>query len=195
MKRKTLLFLVFITEWAILSLEMAAFKMFMPHFGSSLYIWGNIIGIVMIGASCGYYLGGKIADKRPEEKLLMQIITATGVFVILIPFISVGLLFFLGASEHLLAASFVYGIILFGIPAVLIEIVPPFAVRLENKKVETTGRSAGSIYAFSTMGGVLGILTSSFITLPWWGLIQTIFFAGTLLFLCGVIGFLKFRKT
>lgn len=191
---KFFLFLVFITEWAILMLEMAAFKMFVPYFGSSLYIWGNIIGIVMIGASLGYYFGGRIADAYPKENLLIKIVFFTGLFIVFIPFLSSFLLFFASGTSYPVVASFFYGILLFGLPAFLIEIVPPFIVRLNNKMVETTGKTAGSVYGFSTLGGVSGVIFSSFFTLPFLGTKETIFLAGIVLLLCGAFGLLKIKK-
>ncbi len=194
MNRKFFLFLAFITEWALLSLEMVAFKMFVPYFGDSLYIWANIIGIVMIGSSLGYFFGGRLADFSPKPILLVKIVLITSFFILLMPFFSSFLIGFLGSSNYVVLASLFYGIFLFGIPAFLIEMVPPFAVKLENKEVKTVGNSAGTIYSFSALGGICGIITSAFLTIPWLGTRETLFLAGIVLLFSGIIGLLKFKN-
>ncbi len=186
-----LFLLVFITEWALLMVEMAAFKMFAPYFGSSLYIWGNIIGIVMIGASLGYWFGGRIADKIPQKKILILIVLFAGVFIISIPFLFFIFLRFFDIKSNLLFFSFFFGIPLFGIPAFLIELAPPFATRILNKDLQTTGKSIGSIYGFSTIGGILGIIMASLITLPFWGVKETFLFAGGILIFFALLFLLK----
>ncbi len=189
-----LLFLVFVTEWALLMIEMAAFKMFAPHFGTSLYIWGNIIGIVMIGASLGYWFGGRLADRRPEKKILVMIVLVAGTFILTIPFLFSFFTSLFETSSYPLLFSFLLGVPLFGVPAFFIELAPPFAVRLLNKDLENTGRSVGSVYGFSTVGGILGVLTSSLITIPFWGIKETVILSGAVLIVCALIILFKINR-
>ncbi len=177
------LFLVFITEWALLMVEMVAFKIFAVHFGSTIYIWGNVIGMVMIGSSMGYYLGGRIADKNPHEKILMMIVLITGVFILILPFFLSFILFSFNVFENFSFWAFFLGIFLCAIPALLVEMVPPFITRLINYKLSVTGLSVGKVYGFSAIGGIAGILTATFITIPFLGLRETLFIAGGVLVL------------
>lgn len=187
---------VFITGGVIMMLEMAAFRLATPYFGASLFVWANIIGLVMIALALGYYLGGKLADLRPEKKLLMFIVLAGGIIVSFLPlFYRFSLPFFVAGlkdqaslSQSIAFSSFFFIAFLFVLPLTILGIVSPFVIRLKNKEVETTGFTAGSIYAFSTVGSVFGTFFSSFLTIPFWGIKETILFSGFCLILISLIG-------
>ena len=38
-------------------LEMLGFRMLAPFFGYTIYIWANLIGIVMLASSLGFFVG------------------------------------------------------------------------------------------------------------------------------------------
>ncbi|MCP5113755.1 MAG: hypothetical protein GY953_23215 [bacterium] len=54
----------------------------------------------------------------------------------------------------------------FGPTLFFLGMVTPAAVRLVTKDMDHVGRSAGSVYAWSTAGGILGALCSGFLLLP-----------------------------
>ncbi len=61
-------FTCFITGFAILVLELNAFRLLAPYFGSSIYVSGIIINVILLALAIGYYLGGKSADKYKSPK-------------------------------------------------------------------------------------------------------------------------------
>ena len=186
-----LLFIVFITEWALLMVEMVAFKTFAVHFGGTIYVWGNVIGMVMIGSSAGYYCGGRIADARPCRKNLMAILLVAGLFIVTLPFFISIFFSSFNVSENFFWWAFVLSLFLCGLPALLIEMTPPFAVRLINKNLSETGISVGKVYGFSALGGIAGIVTSSFVTLPFFGARETLFIAGGVLIFTYIFSFFR----
>lgn len=188
-------FLAFMAGVTLMMLEMSAFRATVPYFGSSLYVWGNIIGTIMITMSLGYYFGGKIADKKPELKTFMVLLLATGAFAVLIP--SLAKIF--GAvwpnlSKNPSLSSFFFMTLLYGPPVFMIGAIPPFLTRLKNMAVETTGRAAGSIYSFEAAGSVFGTFLASFGTLPFWGTKETIYLAGLLMLILGLGGLVWSNK-
>src|SRR5215218_1422956 len=76
---------VFLSGAALLGLEITASRVLAPTFGSSLFVWGSLIGIVLTGLAIGYWAGGIVADWLPTPYLLVSVLTLGAVLVALIP--------------------------------------------------------------------------------------------------------------
>ena len=64
---RLLLPLAFTGGLASLGIEFAAARLLAPFFGQSLFIWGTLIGLILIYLTIGYYAGGRIADRPPSR--------------------------------------------------------------------------------------------------------------------------------
>ena len=153
--------LVFGAGTGSLATEISASRLLAPYFGSSTIVWANLIGIVLAGLAFGYWLGGRLADRRPEPRLLGTIVLAAAVWVAAIPFVArpfldaaVGNLD--EASAGAVVGSFFAVLLLFAPAVVLLGMVAPFAIRLAITSVETAGAVAGRLYALSTAGSLVG---------------------------------------
>lgn len=173
---------VCITGAAVMMLEFAASRVVAPWFGSSIFVWGNIIGAILIALSLGYYYGGKLADKHPDMRTLTSIVYGAGLFVSVIPLLVFWLtrnisLFDLYSGSSVLVTiigSFLVIAILFAFPVGLLGMVSPFVIRLATTKVEAAGSVAGGLYAWSTLGSILGTFGAAFILIPLLGSRETI---------------------
>src|SRR5918995_632000 len=58
--RASLYIAVFVSGAVLLGVEIAASRVVAPYFGSSLYGWGALIGVVLTGLSVGYWVGGAL---------------------------------------------------------------------------------------------------------------------------------------
>ena len=60
-------FVVFVSGAVLMSLEIAGSRILAPHFGSSIFVWGSLISVVMASLSIGYYWGGCLSarDQAP----------------------------------------------------------------------------------------------------------------------------------
>lgn len=195
-KKSFFFIFVFITGAAIMMIEMVAFRLMTLYFGASLFVWANVIGLVMIALSVGYYFGGKLADLHPQRKILMFIVLSAGICVSFLPIFSqLTLPYFVRISPEtspffgsLILSSFFFILLLFLVPVSLLGAVSPFVIRLQNREVETTGYTSGSIYAFSTVGSIFGTFFSSFLTIPFFGIKETILISAVCLILISLIG-------
>src|SRR5919199_361197 len=83
-----LLALVFVGGASVMTIEMSASRLLAPYFGTSLFIWAILIGLVMVYLAVGYALGGRIADRYPSAPVLYGITGLAGFAVGLIPVLS-----------------------------------------------------------------------------------------------------------
>lgn len=177
--RLPLLTLVFVGGVVSLSLELCAPRLLAPYFGTTLFVWANVIGLFLIYLSTGYFVGGRLADRYPTQRMLCVFTAVAAVWIGLIPFISQPVLEWSvrGLSDvnvGVVATSFFSVVLLFAVPVILLGLVSPFAVRLSVDAVGTSGRSAGSLYALSTVGSILGTFLPVFVLIPNWGVRRTL---------------------
>ena len=178
--------LVFGAGIGSLATEIAASRMLAPYFGSSTIVWANLIGIVLAGLALGYWLGGKLADRRPERRLLGLIVLAAALWVAMTPFLArpfldaaVGNLD--DASAGAVIGSFFAVLLLFAPAVVLLGMVSPFAIRLAITDVESAGEVAGRFYALSTVGSLVGTFVPALILIPLVGTQRTLLVTAALL--------------
>ena len=194
-----LLFTVFISGMTTLGVELSASRLLDPFFGNSLVVWASIIGLMLLYLTVGYYAGGRWADQDPRPSTLFQI-TAWGAFLVgLVPFASRPVLSWSveGLAQFdagLLAGSFLGVIILFSFPITLLGTVSPFAIRLSLDDVEHGGNTAGSIYAISTLGSLIGTFLPVLVLIPWLGTRLTFFVFSMTLLLVSLGGLAMSRR-
>jgi spermidine synthase len=195
--RAALAALVFGAGTGSLATEIAASRLLAPYFGSSTIVWANLIGIVLAGLALGYWLGGKLADRRPEPRLLGLIVLAAALWVAITPFVArpfldaaVGNLD--DASAGAVIGSFFAVLLLFAPAVVLLGMVSPFAIRLALTDVESAGAVAGRFYALSTAGSLLGTFLPALVAIPLAGTQRTLL--GTAALLALSASFLLGRK-
>jgi spermidine synthase len=188
--------LVFGAGIGALATEITASRLLAPYFGSSTIVWANLIGIVLAALALGYWLGGRIADRRPRPVLLGAIVLTSAIFVAAIPFVAEPFLDLTvegldEASAGAVIGSFVAVLLLCAPPVVLLGMGSPFAIRLAVSSLETAGAVAGRLYALSTAGSLLGTFLPALVLIPAIGTQRTFLVVAALLavsscFLLGV---------
>jgi spermidine synthase len=163
--------LVFGAGIGALATEITGSRLLAPYFGSSTVVWANLIGIVLAALALGYWLGGRVADRRPERRLLGRIVLAAAVFVAVIPFAAKPFLDLTvegldSASAGAVVGSFLAVLLLCSPPVVLLGMVSPFAIRLAVSSIATAGAVAGRLYALSTAGSLVGTFVPALVLIP-----------------------------
>ncbi|MHC4872135.1 MAG: spermidine synthase [Planctomycetota bacterium] len=183
--------MAFLSGAVLMSLEMSGVRILNVFFGSTIYVWGAIIGIFLGALSLGYYIGGIVADKRPELPVLGFILLITAFFIFLVPFIAEPLCSSLSGIEGMdpRIQALIGSIVLYFIPSVLLGMVSPFAVRLAAHEVQDIGRVAGRLYAISTLGSIAGTFLTAFLLVEIMGMRATIWALGIVLVLTAMLSF------
>lgn len=190
---KPLLFVtVCLTGAAVLIFEVTAVRALSPFFGSSIYVISSVLTVVLTALSLGYYVGGRLADRLPDVRILYLIIAFAGLLM--------NVLFALSLWSFPAAASFLpitYGPLVlslgfFFLPAFLLGIDSPFAIKLLTRSGDEThnGAIVGSTFFWSTIGSIVGSLLSGFALIPLLGVKLTFVFTATLLSLFACIAYL-----
>ena len=146
-------------------------RLLQPFFGSSQLIWANVIGLTLIFLTIGYRLGGRLADRRPEPHLLGLILLIAGLTTAPIPLVARPILAasasaFTSFSVGVFFGSFFGVVLLMAVPTILLGMVSPFAIRLSVNDVHTAGSTAGSLYALSTVGSIIGTFLPVLVLIP-----------------------------
>lgn len=178
--------LVFGAGIGALATEITASRLLAPYFGSSTIVWANLIGIVLGALALGYWLGGRLADRRPEPRLLGLVVLVAGVLVAVVPFAAKPFLELTvdgldTASAGAVVGSFLAVLLLCAPPVVLLGMVSPFAIRLAVSSIATAGAVAGRLYALSTAGSLVGVFLPALVLIPAVGTQRTFLIIAVLL--------------
>ncbi|HEX2893767.1 MAG TPA: fused MFS/spermidine synthase [Marmoricola sp.] len=170
-RSRSLELLVFAVGAGSLGAEIAAARLLAPWFGASTIVWANTIAVVLVSLSVGYGLGGRFADRAPYPAGLARIVLLAAALLAVVPFVSGPFLHqAVRAVDQLSAATFVGSLLgvgaLLALPMVLLGMVSPYAVRLQVEHVADAGRTAGRLYAISTVGSLTGTFLASLLLIP-----------------------------
>jgi spermidine synthase len=190
--------LVFAGGFASIGVELTASRLLAPYFGSSTFIWASLIGLTLAFLSLGYFLGGRLADRRPEPDVLYAVAVVAAVAIGAIPFVARPLLTgSLQAFRELDAGAF-YGslagtLLLLAPPVTLLGFISPFAIRLQLSDVASAGKTAGSLYALSTIGSITGSFIPVLVLIPLFGTAATFITLSLALLVPAVAGLVAMR--
>jgi spermidine synthase len=190
--------LVFFGGFTSIGVELAASRLLAPYFGSSTFIWASLIGLTLTFLALGYYLGGLLADRRPDPRLLYLLAVVAAVAIAAIPIVARPLLSeSLDAFRQLDAGAF-YGslvgtLLLLAPPTTLLGFISPYAVRLQLTSLADAGQTAGSLYALSTVGSIAGSFVPVLLLIPLIGTAATFVALALALMLPALAGLIALR--
>src|SRR5262245_41024832 len=147
----------------VMLVELLSGRLIAPSFGSSIYVWGSVIFVFMLGLSIGYLLGGIYSRTSPSVPRLCGILIAAALATLPTLLIGTWILdevFYRITDPRY--GSLVTCIGLFLVPTIFAGMVSPYAIRIIVKDRESSGRDAGYLYFISTLGSSLGTLLTAF---------------------------------
>ncbi|NOS71362.1 MAG: fused MFS/spermidine synthase [Verrucomicrobia bacterium] len=154
-----------VTGAAIMIVEILGAKMLSPFVGLSHFVWTAQIAVTLVALACGYYVGGRLADRSQNPSgLYWAILAAAGYLVLTVLIcepVAYWCLDFKLAVGSLLASTF-----LFFIPLALLAMTGPFLIRVVTSSVAAVGSTAGRLTAVGTLGSFAGTVCIGYLMLP-----------------------------
>lgn len=191
-----LLLSVTLSGMAVLIIEIAATRMLAPYFGSSIFTISSVLGVVLAALSLGYYLGGRLADRRPSAVWFCGLIVVAGFSVLLLQLLNAGVLPRIAYRLSLIDGPLLVSLLMFFLPALFLAMLAPFAIALLHARepARGVGRASGLVFFWSTLGSIAGALGAGFLLIPHWGIGAIVVAVGVGLVLLGGAGLALTRK-
>ena len=179
---------VFVSGALVMIFEIVGSRILAPYIGTSTYIWTSLIGVILGSLSLGYWLGGRIADRQPELRILAFVLfIAAGLMTVTMLVQELVLSVLATSLLRLEIKALVAALALFAPASVLFGFVTPYAIRLKMLSVEDAGKTVGRLYALSTVGSILGTFAAGFFLLPFVGSVRTLYLLVATLFTLSIL--------
>ncbi len=153
---------VFLSGFALMTVELLGGKILAPYFGSSIYVWGSVLTVFMSALAAGYLLGGRYSRKHNTQNHLIVILLATSALLVPLFFYNEIASYWFSLINDSRYAALVTAICLYTLPTVGFGMISPVAIRLATHSCQESGYTAGRLYFFSTIGSAIGTLFTSF---------------------------------
>jgi spermidine synthase len=184
----------FVSGVVVMAMEISFSRLLAPYFGTSLFLWTNLIGAILVGLAVGYYLGGYLAELRPQLDLLLKLLFGAGIVFALVP----SLIDWLGAqaatlwqANHDLGLFLVWwgiAVTILVLPIAVLGMASPYLMKIYSLQNSQFGRVSGGISFAFTVGSILGTYLPTFWLIPNYGTHATILGFASLLIVMGAVG-------
>ncbi|MHC4283762.1 MAG: fused MFS/spermidine synthase [Planctomycetota bacterium] len=185
---------VFFSSACIMVLELLAGRMVARHFGSSLYTWTSVIGVVLAGITIGNYLGGRIADRMDARKTLSVLFAISSVAcvatIVLNNLVPKWMLLW---YFHWPLRVFSHVFLVFMIPSILLGTISPVVAKTALDRGLPMGRTIGDIYAWGAAGSIAGTFLTGFYLIAAMGTIAVIWTIGVALLFMAILYWVKLK--
>jgi len=177
--------IVFVTSLCIMMLELSATRLLAHHIGQSLYSWTSVIGVVLAGITIGNYIGGILADRFDHRRTLGWLLLFASFHCFLVIWLDqlstewyrsepptlLGPVVWL--SQWILEGGpssdvswpvwvLVQVSVIYGPPAAAMGTVSPVVAALALSRSRKTGITVGNVYAWGTLGSIIGTFLAGF---------------------------------
>jgi tetratricopeptide (TPR) repeat protein/spermidine synthase len=154
---------VFIAAACIMTVEILSTRLAARYLGSSLYTWTSAIGVVLAGISLGNYLGGRLADRYHPRRTLALLFVLASLTCAAIPAANTAIGQW--SALHELAwptRIFLHFTLAFLLPAAVLGTMSPIVAKMALELGLGPGRTVGTIYAFGSIGSIVGTFVSGY---------------------------------
>lgn len=185
-------FAVFVSGFSVMGVEILSSRLVAPILGTSVLVWTNLIGVILLALAAGAWLGGYVADKNPNRAILGIFLFTAGIFASFLTFTAQFGLWLIAFLPETYALP-ILALTLLAPPALILGAISPAAVRLTLREVGEAGNVAGKLSALGTIGSLLGTYVTGYILLSRFSTTWILTFLTILLYSSGLL-ILKPRK-
>jgi spermidine synthase len=153
------------TGAAIMIVEILGAKMLSPYIGLSHFVWTAQIAVTLVALACGYYAGGKLADRSQRLARLYWAILAAALYLALTVRMCEPVAYWC-LDLNLAVGSLLASGILFFVPLALLAMTGPFLVRVITSSVAGVGGNVGRLTSVGTLGSLAGTLLIGYLLIP-----------------------------
>jgi spermidine synthase len=193
MLRQYLYFTAMITGAAIMIVEILGAKMLSPFVGASHFVWTAQIAVTLVALACGYYIGGRLADRSPKLSQLYWAILGAAVYLSITVLICRPVAFWC-LDFKLALGSLLASAILFFIPLALLAMTGPFLIRVITSSIAGVGGNVGRLTAIGTLGSFGGTLLIGYVLVPFLPNSVTMYLTSLTLMIVCLAYFVFFRR-
>ncbi len=145
-------------------------------------MWTGVIGVIIAALSLGFFVGGRIADRRDRLSDLAWLLMLAGLMatLTLITYDSILVMVVNGITDNRVQAV-VAALVLFAPTSFFIGTTSPYLAKLNVNSLKSTGRSIASLDMFNAIGGITGTFVTGFLLFGFIGSHQTIGLVAVLL--------------
>jgi spermidine synthase len=153
------------TGAAIMIAQILGAKMLSPYVGLSHFVWTAQIAVTLVALACGYYIGGRLADRSQNPGLLYRAILTAAAYLVMTVLICEPVAYWC-LDFKLAIGSLLASTILFFVPLGLLAMTGPFLIRVVASSVAGVGGTAGRLTAIGTLGSFAGTVCVGYFMLP-----------------------------
>lgn len=160
----------FLGGFCVMVVEVIASRLIARYLGASLYTWTSVIGVVLTGISLGNYIGGRIADRYQPQKSLSVLFFLASFSCVIAPALNNLMgkwLVMIYLSWPLRVAGHVA--VVFLLSSVALGMISPVVAKMALDQGFKTGRTVGNIYAWGSLGSILGTFITGFFLISYLG--------------------------
>src|SRR5206468_6520841 len=183
----------FVVGAVILVAEIVGTRVISPYYGASVYVWSSLIGVTLTALAIGYWVGGYAADRWPRVSTLAAEVIGGGLFLLMVPWVRASVLSWT-TPLGLKVGSLVSAAGLFGLPLILLSMTGPLAIRIVTSEFTVLGRGVGRVYGVSTLGSMVGAITTGFVLIPAFSVRSLLVGVAIVLLVLGSGGLLLVRR-
>ena len=160
-----------------------------PYYGNTIFTVSSVITVILLALSVGYYAGGVAADRHPTQERFFGLILGSGVVLLLLHLLGTLTLPSVSSALSIELGPLVSAAMMFLLPAVLLGMLSPYAIKLQSLSVpeQGVGSVAGTIFFWSTLGSITGSLLAGFVLIPRVGVDRVLIAVGVLLVALGLV--------